>query len=159
MSTDTRLSKPRFKAANIATLANVSKKPAAIISIDEPGAGFIFFLVNPAKRKSTSTENTRDPTIGHGAVVSEVPSITMKNAPNPNPAITASKSMSLETLLTFEGGDQETKNIETKPIRIPVNCLSDRVSPKIKPQITGNVAQATAVTGATTAIGPFAKPL
>ena len=45
------------------------------------------------------------------------------------------------------------------PINIPISCIAESFSPDSTPQITGKVAHATAVIGATIAIGPLASPL
>ena len=50
----------------------------------EFSAGFMFFLAINTNRKIAKTEKTRDPTTGQGAVVSDVPSMTIKKAPNQN---------------------------------------------------------------------------
>ena len=60
------------------------------MSETEFSAGFMFFLAINTNRKIAKTEKTRDPTTGQGAVVSAVPSMTIKKAPNPSQAITAS---------------------------------------------------------------------
>ncbi|SVB72430.1 uncharacterized protein METZ01_LOCUS225284, partial [marine metagenome] len=52
-------------------------------------SGLIFFLPIITKREIATTEKTREPTTGQGAVASEVPSMTIKKAPNANPAIKA----------------------------------------------------------------------
>ncbi len=84
--------------------------------------------------------------------------MTIKKAPNANPAIKAS-NINTPLIAVRLPGVQETKNIASSAINTPKVCCVESFSPESKPQMTGRVAHATAVIGATIAIGPFAKPL
>ena len=84
--------------------------------------------------------------------------MTTKKAPKANPAIKAS-NINTPLIAVRLPGVQDTKNIANSPINTPTICCVESFSPENKPQMTGRVAHATAVIGATIAIGPFAKPL
>ena len=81
----------------------------------------MFFLPISTKRKIAATEKTLEPTTGHGAVVSEVPSMTMKKAPKASPAIRASTT-NMPLMLACSPGVQETKNIAKSPTNTPITC-------------------------------------